>query len=173
MEPDEYLGLEKRRRVYQEIVAHPGLHLRELERRLGLGLGDLRFHLDFLERKGLIRSRTDGYRKTYVEARDLTIPDAAILALLRQSAPRAIVLFLMEHGPSLFDEVRAHLNVSKSTLSFHMRKLVDAFVVLADRREARNVYRVAERERVARMIIAYRTSFLDEAIDRVARAWMP
>ncbi len=51
------LGLPIRRLILQEIRAHPGLHYREISRRLGIANGELSEHLRRLESAGLIRHK--------------------------------------------------------------------------------------------------------------------
>ncbi|MFQ5837217.1 MAG: winged helix-turn-helix transcriptional regulator [Thermoplasmata archaeon] len=173
MGEEEVLDLERRRMVYQFIKSHPGLHMRGLEKRLGISLGDLRYHLDYLEKKELITSRSDGYRKTYFSTRDVYLQDRDLLALLRQRGPRKLILHLMLTQNASFDELRQVLGVSKSTLSFHLRKLTDKGIVKVLRREGKNAYYVEDKENVAELLITYKGSFLDEAVDRVLQVWLP
>ncbi len=173
MEEEEVLSLERRRTVYQFIRSHPGLHMRALERRLGISLGDLRYHLDYLEKRKLITSRSDGYRKTYFSARDVYLRDRDLLALLRQRTPRRIILHLMLTQSVTFESLCEALRVSKSTLSFHMRKLTDRGVVYVRKEERRNLYSLRDREMVAKLLIAYKRTFLDDAVDRVLEVWFP
>ncbi len=168
----DILGLERRRRVYQLIRSHPGLHLRELERRLPISLGDLRYHVDYLEKEGLISSRSDGYRKAYFSARDVSVLDWNLLALARQRRPRRIILHLLAHGEATSEELQEAVNLSRSTLSFHLQKLVKARLVRVRREEGRNLYRLEDEERTARVLITYRESFLDAAVDRVLDVWL-
>lgn len=172
MEEEEVLNLERRRRVYQFIRSHPGLHLRALEKRLDISLGDLRYHLDYLEKKRMITSRSDGYRKTYFSARDVYLQDRDTLALLRQEAPRRIILHLLMSENSTFEELREVLGVSKSTLSFHLKKLTSKGLVVTTRDEVRNIYSLPDKEGVAGLLITYKDSFLDAAVDRVLDVWL-
>lgn len=173
MDEEEVLSLERRRRVYHAVRAHPGLHLRALERELDISLGDLRYHLEYLEKRGLVTSASDGYRRTYFSARDVYLGDRAVLALLRQRAPRTIILHLMLHEASTFEAIRQALGVSKSTLSFHLGKLTARGLLTTQRVEGRNAYRLVNREEVANLLVTYRQSFLDAAIDRVLEVWFP
>jgi predicted transcriptional regulator len=173
MEEEEALDLERRRMVFQFIRKHPGLHMRALEKRLGISLGDLRYHLDYLERKGFITSRSDGYRKTYFSARDVYLQDRDLLALLRQRGPRSIILHLMVNEEASFDELREALGVSKSTLSFHLKKLTERGLVKVRKREGKNAYHIENRENIAELLITYKGSFLDAAVDRVLEVWFP
>lgn len=172
MDEEEALTLETRRRVFQFIRAHPGLHLRALERRLGIALGNLRYHLDYLERENFVTSRSDGYRKTYFSARDVYLLDRDRLALLRQRVPRRIILHLVLTPTSSFEDLRDLVGVSKSTLSFHLKKLTETGVVTVRRREGRNEYFLEEPKRVVELLITYQSSFLDSAIDRTLEVWL-
>jgi predicted transcriptional regulator len=171
--PEVEFELEKRRMIYRHIVRHPGLHLRELERRLNVSLGDLRYHLDRMEKAGHITTQFDGYRKTYFATRGFFVQDKAVLALLRQGSPRSLILHLMGRSVAPFEELRKVLGVSKSTLSFHLKKLRRAGVVVTVRREGRTLYGLANKDRVAQLLITYKDSFVDAAVDRVVAAWLP
>lgn len=174
MEDDEALNLERRRRIYHFVRTHPGLHLRALEDRLeDISLGDLRYHLDYLEKRDLVTSTSDGYRRTYFSARDVFLQDRTLLALLRQKSPRRIVLHLLTREEASFDDLREVLGVSKSTLSFHLKKLTEKNLVRVRKEEGKNAYFLEDKENVAELLIAYRSSFVDQAVDRVLEAWLP
>jgi predicted transcriptional regulator len=169
--PSKALELSKRRMLYQYILSNPGLHLRALERSLRLGLGDLRHHLDFLEREGLIMTATDGYRKTYFPGKREFSGDKALLGLLRQTKPRAILLILLNLESAGFDYLRKRVRISKSTLSFHMKKLEEAKIVTAEEHGQRKIYKLPDKEKVAELLVTYRPSFIDAAVDRALEAW--
>jgi predicted transcriptional regulator len=170
--PSKALELKKRRVLYQHILRNPGLHLRALERDMRMGLGDLRHHLGFLEREGLIMTATDGYRKTYFPGKKEFSGDKALLGLLRQSKPRAILLILLNAESGGFDYLRRKVGVSKSTLSFHMKKLEEAGIVAVQEDRQRKTYTLPDKNKVAELLITYRPSFLDAAVDRALEAWL-
>ncbi len=172
MDEEEALNLERRRRIYQFIRSNPGLHLRALGKQLGIALGDLRYNLDYLEKRQLISSRSDGYRKTFFSVKDVFPRDRDVLALLRQRTPRRIVLHLMLRENSTFEELRGVLGVSKSTLSFHLRKLTGKGLVKTSRLNGRNLYGLPDKEAVAELLITYKESFLDAAVDRALDIWL-
>ena len=61
------LDLQSRRQVLDYLATHPGVHFRELLRSLPLGSGNLYYHLQVLEREGLIVARRDGmYRRFFL-----------------------------------------------------------------------------------------------------------
>src|SRR3970040_1079855 len=65
----EGLELESRRRIYEFLLANPGVHLRRIGQNLGMSTGMLSYHLGILERRGLLKSEELGHRKRYFIAR--------------------------------------------------------------------------------------------------------
>ncbi len=167
---DKILNLEARRRIYEAIKEFPGIHMRELQRRTGIALGTLRYQVRFLEKHGLIVEKKEGRMVTYYPAkgREVDARDKRYLAILRQELPRLIVLHLLMHPYSTHGEMKGHFNVSPSTLSYHLKRLVDSGVLS---RDGRGRYFVKDEERVAKVLIAYRQSFLDAMVDAFVRFW--
>ena len=170
--PSRALELKKRRVLYQHILQNPGLHLRALERDMKMGLGDLRYHLEFLEKEGLIMTASDGYRKSYFPGKREFSGYKALLGLLRQSKPRMILLLLLNAEEAGFDDLRRKVGVSKSTLSFHLKKLEEAKILVVREMGQRKVYNLPDKDNVAELLITYRPSFLDAAVDRALEAWL-
>ena len=95
------LKLETRRNIYQLILKHPGLHLREISRRVNLTFNNLRYHLDYLKKQGLIITETNqGYSRFYAKQK-FSQKDKELFNLLRQEVPRKIILLL--HSPGTGD----------------------------------------------------------------------
>jgi len=166
------LELETRRRIYAEVSRFPGTYLRELQRALGLQPGQLEYHLDVLVKAGLLSAQEEGGRKRYFVAAEVSHPDKAVIGLLRQRAVRRILLEILVRPGARFQEILAAVGGAKSTLSFHLRKVTDTGLVLAERAGRERAYRVADEERVAQLLITHRASFLDEAVDRFAEVWL-
>ena len=169
------LDLKIRREIYTFIKGNPGLHLRELQRTLNLSLGNIRYHLDYLVRQELLVIDFDGYRKTFFTAHEILQWDRGVLALLRQRVPRGIIIFLIGQSlESSFYEIQCQMNISKSSLSFQLKKLTSNHIIKIERSKGRNYYFIPEedKERIVKLLITYRTSFLDDAIDRVVDVWL-
>jgi predicted transcriptional regulator len=169
---DSTLALKKRRDLYHYIKDNPGMHLRAIGRALDISLGDLRYHLDFMEKEGLISSRTDEYKKTYFSATEVSYGDRGTLALLRQDTPRKIILFLITRPVASFEDIQDELNKSKSTVSFHLKKLRKSEIIEVKIEENKNIYSIIDKEHIIRLLITFRSSFLDDAIDRVVDMWL-
>ncbi len=95
-----------------------------------------------------------------------------MLALLRQRTPRKIVLHLLRKRTASFEDLCELLKVSKSTLSFHLKKLTEGGTVTVHKEERRKQYRLGREEDVARLLITYRETFLDDAVDRALEVWL-
>ncbi len=165
-------GVITRKRIYEEILMNPGLHFRELQKRLNMPLGMLEYHLQVLEREGLIVSKMDGKYKRFFADRSMTREERRVMGSLRNEIARKIVIFLIENGKARHREIASKLNIRASTLSYHLSKLVKAGILAREIEGRENYYMVINPDRVAAIIIKYRKSFLDELVDNFARWYL-
>jgi len=148
----------------------PGIHLRKIERETRLPLGQVLYHLDRLERMGLLVSARDGGFRRYFPARDVGRVEKRFLGALRQQIPRRVLLALLEGGPQPHKDLQERIGVAASTLSFHLQRLVSGGVVLRERAGTANIYSLADAAAIRRELIFYRESFRDAEVDRYVRA---
>jgi DNA-binding transcriptional ArsR family regulator len=80
-------------------------------------------------------------------------------------------LHILVKKTSGFKDIMGNFGMKKSTLSFHLKKLVDGGLLVEGRRERNKTYSVADPETLARVLVTYRRSFLDEAVDRFVETW--
>lgn len=165
------LELESRRRIYDYLVANPGVHLRRIGQALGMSTGMLSYHLMYLEREGMLKSETDGHRKRYFIARAFMEAQRRILGVLRQGVPRKIVVEILSNGERTFSQLREATGVSKSTLSYHLQKMMARDLLIRYRRERESVFAIKDMAEVSRLLVANRQSFHDDAVDRFADLW--
>ena len=162
---DDPLELESRRRLYRRIRARPGEYLRELQRETGLAMGALEYHLGELERSGLVTVLQDA-NKRYFPA-DMDRRDKPVLAFLRQTLPRRVLVLVLREGPVSKARLVAALDVPVSTLNHHLRKLVEVGL-LQDVRDSREAtYAVADPDRVLRLLVAQQATFVDRWVDNL------
>jgi DNA-binding transcriptional ArsR family regulator len=171
--PDEdALAQETRRRVFAFVREHPGTHMREIQRRLAMSAGTLEYHLHVLVRGGLLTSRRQGrYLRYYVTA-DVGRQEKDVLGLLRQEVPRRLCAHLVEKPEQSHGELLQKFTIAPSTLSFHLKKLVDGGLVEAQRVGRETRFRVKDPAVVGRVLVEYKASFLDEVVDRFAEGWL-
>ncbi len=168
---EKILQLEARRRVFEAVRDNPGIHMRGLQRETGIPMGTLRYQLRYLEKHGFVVEKKEGRMITYYPAGAGSVVDAQdkkYLAVLRQEIPRLIVLHLMMHSHSSHGELKPHFAVSASTLSYHLKKLLDSEIIAKDE-DGR--YYVTDEERVAKVLITYRQTFVDTMVDAFVRFW--
>lgn len=172
MDKEELLELETRREIHDLIRDRPGIHFRAIKRELGQPTGALEYHLHTMEEQDLITSREgDRYKRFYVTG-ELDRRDKDVIGLLRQDRPREILTFLLLNPLSTHKRILANFDIAPSTLSFHLSKLQDADLVTARPVGRQTEYDVADEERIARLLIQYRASFVDEAVDQFAETWL-
>ena len=157
--------LETRRTVYDTVVSHPGIHLRELERITSLPLGVVRYHLDRLQREGLIFSEEDPYFKRFFPKGRIPNVPTDTFAALRQESLRKIVLYLLSNPGSTHASMMSAMDMPASTLSTYLSILLSKDVVKRERRGKENLYSVVDEEGVVKVLMVYRPSFLDKLVD--------
>src|SRR3989344_8482830 len=92
---EEALKLEVRNRIYTTIQQNPGIHFREIQRRMGIATGALQYHLDYLQKKHLVRSERDAKFLRYYLIRE-EFKETQLMGILRQESMRKIIVFLMQ-----------------------------------------------------------------------------
>ena len=163
--------METRRTIYDLIVTYPGLHEREMARRLEISLSTLDYHLHYMEKRGLIVSRKDGRYTRYFGAKKVGMQDKKIISLLRQKTPRQIVLFLLEHPGAIHKDICSAVGKSPSTVSFHLKKLSEAGIIEGVSLGRKTAYKVIDEDAVANTLITYRYTFVDTAVDSFIDTW--
>lgn len=157
--------LETRKAVYDLVVRNPGVHLREIERLTNLPLGVVRYHLDRLQREGLIFAREDRYFKRFFPKGRIPDVPPETFAALRQASLRRIVLRLLNSPGATHAELKEALGIPASTLSSYLSILLSKGVVRRERKGKENQYFVADEESVVKVLMVYRPSFLDKLVD--------
>lgn len=165
------LELEIRRKIYNHILKSPGLHERELSRELNIPLSTLDYHLFSLKKRNLILSHQDGRYTRFYVAGDVSVKDKQIMNILRQRVPRRIVMFLILNPSSSHKIICNHLGIAASTTSFHLNKLVDFAIVERASKGREATFDIIDSEYISDLLITYRKSFLDEAVDNFVDNW--
>jgi predicted transcriptional regulator len=166
----EALNLSRRKQIFTHISSYPGTYLREMEKALSLSVGDLQYHLQQLEKAELVTTLEDGRRKRYF-TKEICIPDREVLSVIQLRTPRHIVLYLLDHPEARFKDLLAEFKFSKGTLSFHMKKLTNAELVVSTRIENEVSYRIKDELFMRQILTTYHAGFLDEAVNGFVDLW--
>mgnify|MGYP001052743214 CR=1 FL=1 len=168
---DEILENERRRKIYAVIEANPGIHLRELQRVLNIPLATLEYHLSYMTRKKIVHRETVGHHKGYY-TKPLNPEDKKVLSALRQKRMREIVLIILANKKVKYQFLLDYFKLPPSTLSFYLKYLVDNNILARDKIGYENLYTVQDEDKVAKVLISYKSSFLDTLVDKALSTWM-
>lgn len=161
-----------RAQVYDAVRRYPGIHLREIERQTGVSATLAQYHLRKLAEDGYVESHEQGgYVRHFPTAKGKSArvmpEDVPLVGLLREEVPLHVVLLLLDKGPLTHAELVAELGIAKSTVSYHLAKLAEAGLVERAGADAR--LRLTDRERVYRLLLAYRPT--PTLVDAFAKLW--
>jgi len=150
------LELQIRREIYNLILKNPGLHAKKIAELLVISGQLADYHLNYLERQQLIiTQKEDGYRRCYIEGK-LGFYDRRRLSMLRHETPLKIVFYLLDHPQARHRDILEHLSIVKSTLSFHLDKLVKYDIISVSECENEKRYSIKDEEELYELLIRYK-----------------
>lgn len=157
-----------RERVAGYVREDPGVHFNELVRALDIAPGQAQYHLRRLRQAGEVTG-ADLFGRTHYYPPAYDPWERRALALVRRETAAEIVGVLLE-SPARPDEVAEAVGIARSTLSWHVSRLVDAGVV-EKRRDARNRVTLAATrpEETARLLDRADPTLPERLVDRFAR----
>ncbi|MDX1610747.1 MAG: helix-turn-helix domain-containing protein [Candidatus Thermoplasmatota archaeon] len=159
----DHLELETRRRIYEFLQDYPGMHLSEIARSVELGTNHAKYHLEYLEKHGLVSSKKeDGYWRFYpkieteIGHRDvLDQRDKAFMSLLRKEIPLHVTVLLLDLEEATQSTLGEDIDVAASTLHYHLSKMEDTGLVESRKEGRQRFYWLSEPERVAALLMRY------------------
>ena len=163
-------------RLFSFIQRYPGVHLREIRRRLQIPIGTLDYHLYRLGRQGLISVRFQGGYKccfpAVASATNSPIPDGqqTLLALLRLPVPRGLLLHLYLEGPSSPGNLVEALGTTGPNLSYFLNRLEGAGVLSRDGQGTSRTVRLRDAKMIHEVLLHY-PPLPETAVDRFLRFW--
>ena len=167
---EELLKNENRKEIYHFLEANPGIHLRELQRRLGYPLTTLEYHLDYMARRNIIYKEGDGrFNRFY--AKLIEEKDKEVISVLRQRRLREIVLVILGKDGAKFQELKDILGLPSSTLSYYLKRLTDNKIISRQQIGSETLYDVID-GRAAKALIIYKQSFIDRLVDQALFTFM-
>ncbi len=161
----EELSVENQRLLFRYISDHPGVHLRGLSEGTGVPLSTVRYHVSFLEKQGILTSRTDGNQKNYFINGKVSSPDRAIAPILQQKRFRDIILLLLINPGSIQADVAGELGLKPSTTAKYMSILEDKGVVRSEKDGKGKRCFIDDERRIVELLLTYRRSFWDRFVD--------
>jgi len=124
----------QRGRLYGFIESNPGIHLSALTRLSNLGNNQATYHLDILEKEGIIWSRKEGRLLVFfadtVSKKSEIISPLLDINFSKNSIKKSILMYLNQAelmnltGPN-GSELAKKIGVSSQVLSYHIRSLIN------------------------------------------------
>lgn len=168
---EKILELNNRKKIYALVKKFAGCHFRDLKRKSELSTGTIRYHLSYLSRHKLIQEKKeDNYIRYFPN--EFNSENKNILGLLRQKKVRGIILFILINPNCNHKEIVKAVDVSSSTVSWHLKKLVNKKVVKFTNDGREKFYNlIINKKEIIKLLITYQESFLDSIVDRVIEMW--
>lgn len=149
-------GLTRRGVIYEYIRAHPGVHVRGMAKELGIATGDMQYHLLWLERHGLVKTKRSGFYRFVFPTMVFKEAQEVLLGVLSQETPREILLCLLRDTAMAQGDLARSLGHSQPTISWHMDRLIQLGMVSRSRTSRGLLYELAaDREDVLSFVKRY------------------
>jgi len=147
------------------------------------------YHLRFLERYEIVTSINEGgFRRYYpgqqteslsadsknslsgIKKQDIGYSDKKILGQLRKKIPLGIVLYILTNdGPVEHKTLSRNLDIKKSTLTYHLKKLIRKDIIKKVDTDEYQGYDITDRLRISKLLVTYKPT--SELVIEYGRMW--
>ena len=161
-----------RAQVLAFIREYPGVHVREVERQLGLSSKLASYHLQDLLHEGLVeRVQEKGYAR-YIPRTTKpkwTTEELAFVCLMRRAVAFRIVVLLLARGSMTQGDLARTLELAKPSTTYHLHMLETAGLAQATTQGRERWYSLTDSDRVRGMLAHFTP--LAEDLDPFAKLW--
>jgi predicted transcriptional regulator len=158
-------------RIKLLISSFPGVHLRQIQRILGLSFSSVRYNVDALEKNGEVLVWSEGGR-SHLFAPTITQHERLLYYHLRSRTSSKILRAIAKDGKLTNRQLSEITGFAKSTLSECIRRLLDAKILItAFSSHARVAYQLREPDTLLPILRAHDRTVLDEAAERFTQLW--
>jgi DNA-binding MarR family transcriptional regulator len=123
------LELKRRREIYEYISQNSGLHIRDISRKMNIPFTSLKYHLHYLEKRGLVISRTDGKYNRYFTSFEVSEEEKKIINCFRKRTSLHIILWFFIGVQCSQKDLSRFLEKHPATIGFHLRNMIRAGIV--------------------------------------------
>ena len=158
-----------RDQIRAHVQEHAGIHFNELVRTSAFAPGQVQYHVRrLIDADDLVREEIYGQTHYYPPQYDDW--ERAALALFRRETAREIVVHLIECEPCRPDTVADDLEIARSTLEYHLDRLVERDIVEKKYDERNRVtLRLANPELTGELLSTVEPTVPDRLLDRFTR----
>jgi len=141
-------------RILEFITANPASHLRKIKSNLCYSMGTIQYYLTMLEKEGKIKFTKTRFYKNYYSINE---SDEKILSIFNLNSPRSIVMYLIQHESATHQDITRGVGLSSSTISWHMKRLIELQVVQTKYSGKYTMYSLTDRNHVLINISKYKS----------------
>lgn len=123
-----------RERLTLLVAAKPGIHFSELRRQLNVSSGTLRHHLLVMQAQGSLVAHASAGYTMYFPARGTARGLTAAAPALKAVAARRLLQEVVSAGGLTVGKAALVAGLTRSTASYHLRRLSEAGLVIRQRR---------------------------------------
>ena len=158
------------KKMLDYIAAHPGVHLREICRSIGIAMGDAQFNVNKLEKSGRVISVRRGLYRFFYSSAVFGQKERDLLSILALDTPRELLLHILGKPDSTQEELAFALAVSQPTISWHLKRLSNLGIIERQQSGSRTVYKVAgvDAAEVALLLRSYHPGVWEKWSSRLA-----
>lgn len=148
----------------------PGLHLRAVQRLLGLSFSSTRYHVDALQKSGeIVRSQEGGYSRLYPKG--ISESDKILFSAVNSATDRRILSCMVKNPKISSREISEQTGYAKSTISEHVSRLVEIGVVAEEVIDSYTQYMLTNPDRIRAIMSIQNPTMLKRATDRFIDLW--
>ena len=168
---NKVLELDARKKIYYLVKEYAGCHFRDIERKSKIPASSLKYHLNYLTKRKLIIEEKDGNNLRYFP-KEFNINNKVLLGFLRQDSLRKILIFLLTNEKSNHEDIVRFVNLSPSTVSWHLKKLLSKGIIKSNKDGRTIEYSLSiEKNEIINLLITYQESFLDSLVNKAIEMW--
>ena len=116
-------------RIYRYIQEYPGLHLRELSRKLEIPTSTLNYHLRCLSKHGLIFTEFEQRFARFYATKEVGTIQKNLINALRQETTRNIIVYISLNLNASRTELSKELDSSPASISKYLKRLVKLGII--------------------------------------------
>ena len=107
------------------ILGNPGERYNDIKRVLKMPNGTLTYHLNTLEKEGIIRSERDGFNKRFYPSQANYMDEKIELTEIQHA-----IHWIIKSNPGISQkDIQSQLGISQQRLNYHIQLLVDARII--------------------------------------------
>ena len=159
-------NMTREQKILLEIKNNPGIRFRELMKAMKITNGVMSYYIQKLEKTGVVNTeRTSGVLRLFSES--IEISDMNMIKFLRISTPKKIIVVLLEKDLLTFKQITEKIQMSPSTTSFYLTKLVNTGILSISNVFPRR-YLLNNKQRLTNLITLYHPSVIDISSENLA-----